>query len=191
MSEKQSPQDLEILGAVWLRGLDLNQRPLGYESIAGLHALQRATARRRENAQLAPSTLAPAGRRWWQFSGRNPVADRPSALARSARSTSGGAIAPAMALPSRDIISHSQTLAPQEPLPQPRRTGSWRSTASRSSPDNERRTLRVSRKARMCWSGRPDSNRRRPAWEAGILHSITAACTPPYCSRYPGSKHAI
>jgi hypothetical protein len=59
----------------WLRGLDLNRRPLGYEPIAGLHALQRATARRRENAQLAPSTLAPAGRRWWQFSGRNPVAD--------------------------------------------------------------------------------------------------------------------
>ena len=29
--EKQSPQDLEILGAGWLRGLDLNQRPLGYE----------------------------------------------------------------------------------------------------------------------------------------------------------------
>src|SRR6266508_3702552 len=33
--EKQSPQDLEILGAVWLRGLDLNQRPLGYEWLRG------------------------------------------------------------------------------------------------------------------------------------------------------------
>ena len=30
---KQSPQDREILGAFWLRGLDLNQRPLGYEHI--------------------------------------------------------------------------------------------------------------------------------------------------------------
>src|SRR5712691_4915353 len=27
----------------------------------------------------------------------------------------------------------------------------------------------VSRKALSDWSGRPDSNRRRPAWEAGIL----------------------
>jgi hypothetical protein len=57
----------------------VNQRPLGYEPIAGLHALQRATALRRENARLLPSTLAPAVGRWRQFSRRNPVADRPSA----------------------------------------------------------------------------------------------------------------
>ena len=94
----RSPRDLFDLGGLrWLRGLDLNQLPLGYEPIAGLHALQRATARRRENAQLALSTLAPAGRRWWQFSGRNPVAERPSALARKRRSTSGGAVVPAVA----------------------------------------------------------------------------------------------
>jgi hypothetical protein len=31
--ETQSPQDLDISGAFWLRGLDLNQRPLGYERV--------------------------------------------------------------------------------------------------------------------------------------------------------------
>src|SRR3972149_255928 len=80
----------------WLRGLDLNQRPLGYEPIAGLHALQRATARRRKNARLAPSTLAPAVGRWGQFSGRNPVADRPSARERTIGTPSGG-VAPSVA----------------------------------------------------------------------------------------------
>src|SRR5262245_33699416 len=44
----------------WLRGLDLNQRPLGYEPIADLHALQRATALHRKNTRLPPPTLAPA-----------------------------------------------------------------------------------------------------------------------------------
>src|SRR5262244_3102604 len=29
--------------------------------------------------------------------------------------------------------------------------------------------LRMTRNPLTCWSGRPDSNRRRPAWEAGIL----------------------
>ena len=48
--------------------------PLGYEPIAGLHARQRATARRRKNAGLAP--LARAVGRWKQFSGRNPVETR-------------------------------------------------------------------------------------------------------------------
>ena len=67
---------------------------MSYEPIAGLHALQRATARCRENAQLAPSSLAPAGRRWWQFSGRNPVADRPPTLERTTRSTSDRAVVP-------------------------------------------------------------------------------------------------
>ena len=57
-----------------MRGLDLNQRPLGYEPIADLHALRRATAQHRKNARLPPPTLAPAVGRWRQFSGRNLVA---------------------------------------------------------------------------------------------------------------------
>jgi DNA-binding response OmpR family regulator len=62
----------------------------GHEPIAALHALQSATARRRKNAGLAPSTLAPAVGRWRQFSGRDPVADRPSARERTRRTPSGG-----------------------------------------------------------------------------------------------------
>jgi hypothetical protein len=59
----------------------LNQRSLGFEPIAALDGLQGARAQHRENARLAPSTLAPAVGRWRQFSGRNPVADRPLAPA--------------------------------------------------------------------------------------------------------------
>jgi len=48
----RSPQDREILGAFWLRGLDLNQRPLGYEPIASLHVLQRGTTQHKRKREV-------------------------------------------------------------------------------------------------------------------------------------------
>jgi hypothetical protein len=87
----------------------LNRQPLGYEPIVGLHALQRATARRRENARLAPATLALAVGRRRQFSGRNPVADRPLARERTRRTSSGSAIAPSRGSHRRDIIAQTRT----------------------------------------------------------------------------------
>src|SRR5216683_6500415 len=35
--------------------------------------------------------------------------------------------------------------------------------------ENQKGLRDAPRKPLICWSGRPDSNRRRPAWEAGIL----------------------
>jgi hypothetical protein len=61
--------------------------------------------------RLASSTLAPNVGRWRQFSGRNPVADRPSARERTRRTPPGGDRRAPRPCP-RDIISHSQTLAP-------------------------------------------------------------------------------
>ena len=53
--EKRSPQDLEILGAWWLRGLDLNQRPLGYEKASGFPACSRLFVRACLVSVLIPS----------------------------------------------------------------------------------------------------------------------------------------
>src|SRR5262244_941763 len=39
--------------------------------------------------------------------------------------------------------------------------------------------LRMTRNPLTCWSGRPDSNRRRPAWEAGILPLNYGRPAPP------------
>jgi hypothetical protein len=73
-------RDQEAVRLQVVAGLDLNQRPLGYEPIAALHALQRATAPPRKNTELTPSTLAPPVRCCGQFSGRNPVAIRQPSL---------------------------------------------------------------------------------------------------------------
>src|SRR5262249_54931809 len=46
----------------WLRGLDLNQRPLGYEPIADLHGIQGDTAQFRKDARLLLSAFGPSCR---------------------------------------------------------------------------------------------------------------------------------
>src|SRR6267378_7578320 len=46
-------------------------------------------------------------------------------------------------------------------------------------PPNEQRALRRTPQGPENWSGRPDSNRRRPAWEAGILPLNYGRSTPP------------
>src|SRR6058998_1307330 len=56
----------------------------------------------------------------------------------------------------------------------------------------ERGLRAIPRNPLTIWSGRPDSNRRRPAWEAGILPLNYArkgpAATPPIYPRTPQSK---
>src|SRR5262249_40854889 len=79
--EKQSPQDLEILGADWLRGSDLNRRPLGYEGKNNED--HRLVSPSNPNALrgLTLPALAPIvpSRRGLPHSSRTPNAENPEA----------------------------------------------------------------------------------------------------------------
>jgi hypothetical protein len=55
-------------GLVLVAGLDLNQRPLGYEPFLSRHRSQRATNNASYIAVLAQVALARLGSRWGAFS---------------------------------------------------------------------------------------------------------------------------
>ena len=74
-----------------------------------------ASAPSREACGRRCADLAPAGRRRWQFSVRNLVANRPSTLERSTRSTPGGAVVPAVASLPGDITLPFSDTAPRHP----------------------------------------------------------------------------